>query len=340
MPTLDVNEQLATWNDLNDIPWTGMLVGNGASCAIWEPFRYKSLYQESCSAAHPHPLGPEAINVFQKLDTSNFELVLSALKTTSLVLDAIGQGPAAVDAMYSSVQTALVEAVKSVHIPWADISEESKLAIKTELLDYEFIYSTNYDLILYWSVMHDSPSGFRDYFFGPKFDLSNTEIWAKSTKVLFLHGGLHLYRELSGQTVKRKAEPWQNLLDLFGTPLDPPAVPLFITEGSSLDKLKSIYRSDYLSFCYSQLTKHKGALVIFGQSLTAEYDAHLIDAIKKSDAKILGISLRPGPNVEANKAKFHASFPNLELHFFDAGTHPFGAATLHVPQAIVDPPIA
>src|SRR3954454_18850742 len=78
MPMLEVDEQLATWQDLNEIPWTGMLVGNGASCAIWKPFRYKSLYHESCSDAHPNPLGPEAVNVFQKLETSNFELVLSA----------------------------------------------------------------------------------------------------------------------------------------------------------------------------------------------------------------------------------------------------------------------
>jgi hypothetical protein len=119
-----------------------------------------------------------------------------------------------------------VQAVKSVHVPWASIPEGNLRTFKQALLPYHFVYSTNYDLILYWLIMLDGPSGFTDYFFAPRFDLGNTEMWGRATKVLFLHGGLHLYRELSGETIKRKAEPWQNLLDLFGTPLEPPAVPL------------------------------------------------------------------------------------------------------------------
>lgn len=225
-----------------------------------------------------------------------------------------------------------VEAVKSVHIPWANIPEDNLRAIKQALLPYEFVYSTNYDLILYWSIMIDEPLGFTDYFFAPRFDLGNTEIWAKATKVLFLHGGLHLYRELSGQTIKRKAQPWQNLLDLFGTPIEPPAVPLFISEGTSRDKLNSIYRSDYLSFAYSQFARHRGPLVIFGQSLNAEFDGHLIDAIRKSDANILAISLLPGAGVPTRKARFYGAFPNMDVYFFDATTHPLGAADLRVPE--------
>jgi len=34
MPVLAVDETLARWGDLKDIPWTGILVGNGASCAV------------------------------------------------------------------------------------------------------------------------------------------------------------------------------------------------------------------------------------------------------------------------------------------------------------------
>lgn len=337
MPILAVDDALAQWGELSDIPWTSMLVGNGASCAIWQGFRYRSLYEQSCAANGGHGLTANAIHIFESLGTNNFELVLSALKTASLVMDAIDQDPAATDELYTVTQSALVEAVKSVHIPWVKVPDETKQTIKKELLNYDFVFSTNYDLILYWSIMHEDPIGFRDYFFAPRFDLSNTEIWLKATKVLFLHGGLHLYRELSGQTLKRKAGEYQNLLDLFGTPLEPPAVPLFISEGSSADKLKSIYRSDYLSFCYSQLMKQRGALVIFGQSLTAEFDGHLVSAIKNSDVKTLGISLLPGAEVSANKTRFYAAFPNMDLHFFDARTHPLGTANLRVAEEVVIP---
>jgi len=149
---------------------------------------------------------------------------------------------------------------------------------------------------------------------------------------MFLHGALHLYRELSGRTLKRKAEEWQNLLDLFGVELEPRAVPLFVTEGSSKDKLSSINRSDYLSFCYSQFARHRGPLVIFGHSLAPDFDGHLIDAIRKSDAAVLAISMLPGTQVPANKARMYAAFPNMDPHFFDATSHPLGAAALHVVQ--------
>lgn len=332
MTVLAVDDELVPWGDLHDIPWTGILIGNGASCAVWRRFRYHSLYQQSRSNQVPNGLSAGAVRVFEKLCTSNFELVLSALKTTSLVVDAIGQDPAMVNDLYSVTQNALVEAVNSVHIPWANIPQENLHAVKAAILQYDRVYSTNYDLILYWSVMLDGPDGFTDYFFAPRFDLSNTEIWGKATKLLFLHGGLHLYRELSGQTLKRKAEFGQNLLDLFGTPLDPPAVPLFVSEGSSKDKMKSINRSDYLSFCYSQFARHRGPLVIFGHSLAVDFDAHLIEAIRKSDATVLGISLLPGPDVPANKARLYAAFANLDVHFFDATTHPLGAANLCVQE--------
>jgi hypothetical protein len=329
---LTVDKTLAPWGELNDIPWTGILVGNGASCAVWHGFRYKSLYDQSCSAEMTTRLTAEAVRIFEALETHNFELVQSALKITSLVTQALGQNPATVEGLYLEIQNALVEAVKSVHIPWRNIPEDNLRAIKQGLLPYEFVYSTNYDLILYWSIMLDGPLGFTDYFFAPRFDLGNTEIWGKVTKVLFLHGGLHLYRELSGETIKRKAQPCQNLLDLFGTPLEPSAVSLFISEGSWRDKLKSVYRSDYLSFAYSQFAKHRGPLVVFGQSLTADFDGHLIEAIRKSEAKILAISLLPGADVPTSKARFYGAFPNMDLHFFDATTHPLGAADLCVPE--------
>src|SRR6185437_7638704 len=146
------------------------------------------------------------INIFDSFNTHNFELVLSALRTAQLVCDAIGQDAGKIELLYSITQNALVEAVKAVHLPWALLPEDVRRAIREELLTYDYVYSTNYDLLLYWSVMTDNGEGFKDYFWGPRFDIANVEIWNKVTKVLFLHGGLHLYRALSGQTIKRKAE--------------------------------------------------------------------------------------------------------------------------------------
>jgi hypothetical protein len=149
---------------------------------------------------------------------------------------------------YTSIQSALVEAVKTTHVPWANMPGATLEAIRTELLNYRFVYSTNYDLIIYWSMMHENQGSFKDFSWGPHFDLADTKLWGKPTAVLHLHGGLHLYRTVTGRTLKRHAEDGLNLLDLFGTPLAEDATPLFISEGSAADKLASINRSDYLAF--------------------------------------------------------------------------------------------
>ena len=324
MTSLEVDENLSNWEDLTDIPWSGILIGNGASCALWNRFAYTSLYDRASSNEVSEPLSDGAVQIFNSLGTHNFELVLSALKTTALVENALNRDTTEVDGLYEITQNALVQAVHAVHIPWASVAEGTLRAIRDSLLLYKSVYSTNYDLLIYWAIMVDGATGFKDYFFAPKFNITNVEIWNKATTVLFVHGGLHLYRCLTGETIKRKAEPYQNLLNLFGTPLDEPAVPLFITEGTSRDKLTSIYRSDYLSFAYSQFAQHRGPLVIFGHSLNSEFDAHLISAIKSSEAQVLGISLLPGENVASQKARLYGQFPNLDLQFFDATTHPLG----------------
>ena len=66
--------------------------------------------------------------------------------------------------------------------------------------------------------------------------------------------------------------------------------PLFVTEGPSADKLKTIRSSDYLSFCYEQLLTHKGALCIFGHDLGPQ-DKHLVDAIRQARPTTLAISV-------------------------------------------------
>src|SRR5262249_62242669 len=100
-----------------------------------------------------------------------------------------------------------------------------------------------------------------------------------ATKVIFLHGALHLYKNRAGRTFKKLAGDDGNLLDLFDVRGD--AIPLFISEGRSRDKLSAITRNDYLSFAYERFSKHRGSLVVFGHSLTPEFDQHLLDAMRK-----------------------------------------------------------
>lgn len=337
------DDSLTSFQDIEQ-PWGSILVGNGASRAISASFAYDSLYDTACSSAISNPLAAHEQQIFDALETKNFEQVLSALTTAILVNNAYNKNIDEILASYNHIRQALVDTVHAVHVPFADVANETLLGIRTALLNYEFVYSTNYDLLLYWAVMQD-PSPFRDYFFsGTVFDISNVEVWQKSTKLLFLHGALHLYKTRTGGTLKRSAGLFGNLLDDFGTPIADfeGANPLFVTEGTSNDKLRSIYTSDYLSFAYGTFVHNSGPLVIFGQDLAPQHDQHLISAIKGSRNRTLGIAIHPASttSVAIKKAEWFTKFHNFELHFFDSTTHPLGQAVSPLLAAAVVHPSA
>ena len=311
---------------------TGILIGNGFSCAVWENFKEPSLYKKACDQSE-HPLSNEEQDLFTALKTKNFERVLLALSTARMINDKIlKEDYPVIKERYESIKSALGYAVNSVHIPWKDATGSGVLnKIRKELLNYPFVYTTNYDLLIYWAVMSEEKGkGFKDYFFQSNdnnyFDISNTEIHGDATKILYLHGGLHLERNTSGQTIKRKYEEKTKLLDSFGKKSSggqEETLPLLIAEGDAEDKLKSIYSSDYLSFAYAQFAQHKGALVVFEHSL-GDSDQHILDAIKRAKPSRIAISIsskKLPQDIIYRKAELRKKLGEASV-FFDAETHP------------------
>lgn len=269
---------LHSWDEISDQGWTGILVGNGASIAVWDRFRYASLYQAALSTEMSGPLTDQDQALFDAMGTQNFEAVLSALLTSKIVSGALHLDTRLIGERYESIRQALIEAVISVHIPWTSIQTRVLEQIRTALRAYDSVYSTNYDLLVYWAIMSGTPKEFPDYFWGANnsFDSGKTEIWVKHpTRVLYLHGAVHLYRDTFSITFKAKAEESWNLLEQFAGRQQRDVVPLFISEGTSENKLEAIRRSDYLSFAYEQFSRHEGPLVVFGHSL-GESDQHLV----------------------------------------------------------------
>ena len=311
---------------------TGILLGNGLSCALWENFKEPSLYKKACEQSE-HPLSKEDQDLFNKdLKTTSFERVLLALSTARMINKRLNKEYSFIQERYESIKSALGYAVRSVHIPSTNPTKSGVLKkIRKELLEYDFVYSTNYDLLIYWAVMFEEKGkGFKDYFFKSDdnnyFDISDTEIHGNDTKILYLHGGLHLERSTSGKTIKRKYEENKNLLDSFGQKSSggqEETVPLLIAEGDAEDKLKSIYSSDYLSFAYAQFAQHKGALVVF-EHLLGDSDQHILDAIKRAKPSRIAISISSKKSPEEiiqRKAELRKKLGEASV-FFDAETHP------------------
>src|SRR5258708_3819633 len=74
-----VNDNLVDWATLSHEPWAGLVLGNGASIAVWSSFNYASLYQVASSTSL---LETDAVTLFDGFDTRNFEEVLARLRTT------------------------------------------------------------------------------------------------------------------------------------------------------------------------------------------------------------------------------------------------------------------
>lgn len=331
-----IDGHLLPWDEIDDREdFSGILIGNGASIAVWDNFRYSSIYEKSKSTDIENPLTNADKNLFTALDSTNFERVMSSLTTAKIVNTALNINIDKIQNRYDSIQKSLIQAVKAVHVPWRSIPDSILLSIQENLLNYKFVYSTNYDLLIYWAIMHEGNSkGFKDYFWSEHFDIGDTQIWNKVTCVLYLHGGLHLYRLPSGKTLKRRANSGQNLLDLFGQPYYSDAVPLFISEGTSEEKLSSIYRSDYLAFAFSQFSKHEGPLVIFGNSL-GESDNHIVSTISNWGPVRIAFSLMPDTTTEIRRKKLEimAKLPDAKIDFYNASTHPLGSPDLKIPIA-------
>jgi hypothetical protein len=330
---------LSTWQEIEslDEQWSGLLVGNGASIAVWEKFAYASLFEEACSERVQDPLTDSDKSLFEAFRTQNFEQVLDTLGTASTVSKALGIDPSPYLDRYDSIRRALFEAVHAVHVPWLMVAEDSLLKIRKAMRLHRTVFSTNYDLLLYWARMVNphSGSGIPDCFWSDdhRFDQLNTDVWDEGhTRILYLHGGLHLVRLPDGGTGKRVASETGNLLEQFNVSGGSGAIPLLVSEGRSEDKLRSIRSSDYLNFAYEQFAKHKGGLVVFGHSL-GEGDAHLARAMRTWGRRPIAVSVRPGTaeRQAATRAWFEKALPEAQLRFFDASTHPLGSEELRTP---------
>jgi hypothetical protein len=335
LPDLN-NSDLADWRKVVEVElrWNGILIGNGSSRSVWDGFSYPSLYDRACSGDVADPLLAEDEALFDAFETRNFERVLGSLKTAGGVARALGESDARIEERYDHIQRALFEAVGSVHVEWDRVAGEPLLNVRRALRAYKAVYSTNYDLLAYWAIMHEHEGGgFKDLFWGNEhtFDPKDTDVSGDATLVFYLHGGIHLRSLVDGGTRKRVAAEGRALLDDFSTSFGSDEVPLLISEGEARDKLDSILRSDYLSFAYTRFAQHQGNLVIFGQGLSDE-DAHLVDAINswrppRREPPLIAISIRPTDDPDdARKAKLHYAgrLSHADLLFFDPATHPLG----------------
>lgn len=326
--------EILNWDQLG-FRRNAILFGNGASVAVWPRFQYDSIFEQAQQNEIDNPLSDLDVALFNSFRTTNFERILSALLIArdvnlAIQVDALAQ----MTDRYESIRRALFQAIRSIHIPWNVFSDNARSTIRNELRSYSSVFSTNYDLIAYWSILvQPHAAGFVDFFWNQRgvFDITDLRPYDNdATKIYYLHGGIHLYRTIAGDSFKRFRDFEGSLLIDIAALEGNPVIPLLVSEGNSRQKLISIRNSDYLNFAYERLGSLDGPLVIFGHSLD-ESDRHLYDAINAQQGRQIEISVStnlPLHEKIAYMARARQVFPLARLQFFDSQTHPLGSLAI------------
>lgn len=319
------------WDEVEENDsYKNLLLGNGFSINISDRFNYKNLLSEAIRLTEAGEISiyPDTFKIFKELDTTNFEEVLKVYHHAYMVHN---YNKPAIETAYKKLQEGLFSTIRKRHV-----SKENTPLIKIydNIKPYRHLFTTNYDLIPYWSFFENRIGDMKDFFWGGgervSFDKNSTEVYGgNETLVYYLHGALHLEVNEAGRVQKREiARTLEDEIDNLKSSFNANSgkYPLFITEGRSDQKMRKIRSNDYLSFCYEQLKKIRGNLIIYGHSLSEEYDKHIVDAINQnSELKKIAIGIYPnqsGLEIDEIEASMRRRFEFKEIIFFNSLSHP------------------
>jgi hypothetical protein len=320
---------LHAWEDISGEFSEGLLLGNGASIAVDSRFSYKSLYEK---AVTNNFIRPEVQKIFDEYEINDFEAILEAVENAQRVNSALLIKEKKTAASYRIVKNALIRTIQSIHPGQSAVL--GRLNNATDFLrKFDVVLSLNYDLLLYWTILHanqDNPRmKFKDCFVGSgysfKYDWEEMEktIRGESKSILcfYPHGNLAIVRDNYGEDTKviAGAKLLSSIVRKWNTGFSP----LFVSEGTSLQKLASIRVSSYLSRVYNSVLPNVGeTLVIYGTSFQRN-DEHIYKALIEGNVKKVAISIHKPSNsnwqlrckeIDTMLNKIKA----IEIKFFDA----------------------
>jgi hypothetical protein len=317
-----------------------LLLGNGFSMAYDSNiFSYTALHD------FVEKTGSTLLTeLFDTIKTKNFEEVMRQLENFSALVDVFGTDEklkAKVKVAEAELKSKLLEAIKNLHpehvfkVP-QEKSDKCAIFLRRFIDAGGSIFTTNYDLLLYWVLMRSlidhSVDGFgRDREnldeYVPESELIYSELrWGRNKvkqNIFYLHGALPLF-DTGIEIVKEEYDQENFLLTNISNRMSKGSYPIFVTAGDADDKLKHIMHNRYLSNCYEKLSTCTGTLVVFGFNF-GDYDSHIIDAINTAAKQSLVNCLRSvyiGVYSDEDKMRIEslASKIKCKLRIFDSRT--------------------
>ena len=302
--------KIFNWNDIAEkYERSTILLGNGSSIAVNNCFSYKSLFEEASKNFKQNSL----TRIFDYFETEDFELILRSIFYAKKIVSIIEEADIKKEHhcqhyhrlkwAYNEIKNSLIESVRNVHPDYSDINMNTLKKISKFLSKFDTVLSLNYDLIVYWSALIEvNPTHkFKDCFLHGEFK----EDWkslrkpiygtTSCTLIFYPHGNLALYKKIcTSDELKFKSNEYNNLLNtILEKWKDDVISPLFVSEGTKKQKIRTIKDSYYLSTIYREvLTEEveKKMMVIYGWGF-GEQDMHILSQMKNRNLKNIAVSV-------------------------------------------------
>ena len=309
-----------------------LLLGNGFSIAANPRFLYDSLLEEAFDDERSRPR-----EIFGRIGTTDFETVLNKLDSAGEVLACYPGADtiiADITADRGLIANQLIAALTAIHPATAAVLTDHQYvscgAFLNEMRRAQqpglngLIFTTNYDLLLYWTTMRNYAALQTRDGFGGQGQLQ----WSSDEQqsVFHLHGALHMFVRADGTIGKHRYDT--PLIDQISSLIRRDSFPLFVSEGSSNQKLERInenlYLRDALDRFESSLNLDSTVLYVFGSSFNDDHIADLIVSgtvervyVSALDVESSRLSMRA---LEAQwiERRRQADLPTIEVIIFPA----------------------
>ena len=314
-----------------------LLLGNGFSRACREDiFAYSALFDR----ADFNQLSPLARGSFDLLDTTDFEVVMRALRDAALLMKIYSPDQPGVGGRLredaDGLREVLVQAIADNHPEFpGEICDTSYAACRRFLSRFDRIYTLNYDLLMYWALMQSeiqpdlrSDDGFRAPGPGQGETYVTWEPGRHRQKIYYLHGALHIFD--AGTEVRKYT--WRNtgirLIEQIREALNSNLYPVFVAEGESKQKFERIRHNDFLSKAYRSFQEIGNALFVYGHAM-APSDDHITRLIGRGKLKQLFVGIYSAENSDGNRwiyrrveelQAMRLARRRLDVVYFDART--------------------
>lgn len=289
--------EIAEWSKIKDHYKNALILGNGASIAVHKGFNYQSLFEE---AVQDDSTLKKVKPIFEHLGTTDFEYVLRMLWHATWINEVLGIKEQLTRETYESLRTALIKTVKNIHPAHEGVSDQLR-RIAAFMKRFQFVVSLNYDLLVYWAMQLENrqqKNRLKDCFINCEFDSG----WCRyldeypgtdgSTLVFYPHGNLALATDINGRETKLTASDSSSLLDTVTMKWESEeCAPLFVSDGTSAQKVLAINRSHYLKTVHDTVLPNLGErITIFGWSMRKE-DDHILKAISQGNVEAMAVSV-------------------------------------------------